>query len=335
MSVSMNHNDIKNICCGGADVVKVYAGNEVIYQNDINRLYNYFVFDTSKVEGGAPVTIELADYRAGDTTEWDGITYWGDGSSSSSRTHTYDTDGIYTVKTKWMINNKVDDETYYADDNTKKTLTACHNVNKNITDVAFLFYDCRNLKSVDMSRFRTNNIANMRAMFYLCYELEKLDMSGWNTSKVTCMEDMFSNCLKLTPQVSHFDVSNVTNFIAMFSYCGAIDGGQFKNWRISTTASRVLTAYMFCGATITTNCLDLSGWNVSQVANLIYMFYRCCAYDGIDISNWDIRDNANGTYMFHQQHCNNCDRFSPCDIEKHVKHEGVPSNDWYRYGHNK
>jgi surface protein len=336
MGALINLNGINKIYYNGVEIKIAYANDSVVYQNDgIDRTYNHFVFDTSEITGDAPVTITLANYRAGDETKWDGLTDWGDGTIDNKLAHTYNTKGVYTVKTKWMINNRIDSKTYFADSNTIKTFVACNNVNRRITDVTYLFYYCTSLKSVDMSNFRTKNITNMEAMFYNCIALEELNMSGWDTSKVTSMREMFSGCKRLTPKVSHFNVSNVYDFNCMFSHCGAIDGSQFKNWRISTTVSAIDMSYIFCGATITTNCLDLSNWNVSKVTSLFDAFYKCCVYEGIDISGWDIRDVCNVSWMFKEVYCRTCTRTSPHHTERHVDHVGVPPEDWFKIQYHK
>ena len=328
MGALINLNGINKIYYNGVEIKTVYANNNVVYQNDgIDRSYNHFIFDTTKVEGGAPVTITLANYRAGDETEWDGLTDWGDGVIDNKQSHTYRTNGEYEVKTKWMINRKIGFESYSADTNTKNALVACRNINKNITDATFLFYGCTSLKSVDMSRFKANNITDMMAMFKNCIVLEDLNMRGWDTSNVTKMKQMFYNCKKLTPKVAHFNVSNVTNFYDMFYSCGAIDGSQFKNWKISSDMPVIMYG-MFCGSTVTTNCLDLSEWNMSRVTSLVSMFEWCCAYEGIDISYWNIRNDAYVASMFYRVHCKDCTTLEPHDIEKHIKHVGVPNADW-------
>ena len=293
-------------------MLKKWWHNKIVYQRDeIDSTYNYFVFDTS---GGYTVT--LKNHRAGDTTEWDGLTDWGDGTINSELTHTYTTDGAYIVKTKWMIN-----DSFSGDTETKQMFIACNNINKNITDVTYLFSDCSYLRSVDMSRFRTKNITDMSYMFRGCSSLESVNMKGWNTSNVTNMKYMFYNCTKLTPEVSHFDVSNVTDMKGMFESCGAIDGSQFKNWDVSSVTNMVSMFYY----SHTTNCLDLSGWDVSNVNNFSYMFNYCQANNGYDISYWNINDDASTYYMIRNTHCATC-----ININHHVKHDGVPTADWER-----
>ena len=326
MGASINLKNIKKIYCNGVEISTVYSDYDVVYQNGksnvVDRNYNYFTFNTSKigVEYGAPITITLSDDRAGDTTEWDGKTYWGDGTADYELSHTYEKHGTYTVKTKLMC----------SDDKTRLVLVACKNVNRNITNVSHLFYGCESLISVDMSRFKTNNITDMSYMFYGCTALENLNMRGWDTSIVINMKYMFGACGKLKDlQISHFNVSNVTDMSYMFIGCGGIDGSHFKNWDVSNVVDM---RAMFNGAKIVKNCLDLSGWNVSNVDDFISMFTSCYASDGIDISYWNIKDDATTSTMFYWVYCKGCEIFDSSihGIEDHIKHIGVSDDDWKR-----
>lgn len=327
MGALINLNKIKKIYCNGSEIKTVRINNSIAYQNgEIDSEYNYFVFDTSKNEYGSTVRIQLERYRAGDTTAWDGLTDWGDGTIDTSSAHTYWTVGTYTVKTKWMINSSATS----GNSNARKTLVACDNVNRNITNASYLFYACSNLKYVNMSRFKTSKITNMNSAFYNCISLQEVNMKNLDTSSVTDMSYMFYNCKKLTPKVSHLNVSSVTTFYNMFYNCGAIDGSQFRDWKVSSTK---YLANMFYYATVTTNVLDLSGWDISHIDSFVNMFYNCKVCNGIDISGWNIKNTANVGVMFTGitcTECSNTDNDIVHDIENHIIHDGVPEEDWER-----
>ena len=311
MGVLNNLKNIRNIYCNRKEIQMVQINNKIVYQSDeIDSTYNYFVFRAGITTS---TTVELVNDRRGDTTEWDGLTDWGDGTIDSELTHRYTaTDGHYIVKTKWMPSKS--SSKYWM-------LVGCNNINKNITDVTGLFSGFNQLKSVDMSRFKTKKITDMSEMFSGCTSLETVNMKGWNTSNVTNMRRMFYNCEKLTPEASYLDVSKVIDMESMFYGCENIDGSQFKNWDVSNATDMDA---MF-EATIITNCLDLSSWDVSDVTSMNYMFYGCKANDGIDISHWNINDDVGVTDMFTHTSCSTCN-----NVEHHVKHTGVPTADWNR-----
>lgn len=319
MGAIINLENIKSIYCNGVEISTVYLNNDTLYQNSIiiDPEYNYFTFDTSLSNS---YYVKLANYRAGDTTEWNGYTNWGDGTIDKELSHWYSGEGIYTVKTKWMLNYPNDDS-YSIHGETSRKLVACDNININISDMTNIFRDCRYLKSVDLSRFNTMYKRDMNHMFYNCYSLEEANMEGWDTSNVTSMKNMFYKCKVLTPQVSHFNTSSVTDMSGMFAECGAIDGSQFSNWDVSNV---MFMSSMFYYATVINN-LDLAGWDVSNVSFFPNMFYYCKVNGHINISDWDIKSNSSIFDMFTGASCGTCS-----DIEHHVIHDGVPSEDWNR-----
>ena len=96
----------------------------------------------------------------------------------------------------------------------------------NVTNMAYMFYGCQNLTSLDVSNFDTSNVTNMGAMFTGCSGLTVLDVSSFNTSKVMIMYGMFMGCSKIETIFASdkFDVSNVTNSNLMFTNCTSLKG---------------------------------------------------------------------------------------------------------------
>ena len=70
-----------------------------------------------------------------------------------------------------------------------------------------MFKDVRKLHSISFSPlFNTGNVTTMRMMFYECVDLKSIDLRYFDTSKVTNMEYMFANCWNLESlDVSHFN----------------------------------------------------------------------------------------------------------------------------------
>ena len=97
-----------------------------------------------------------------------------------------------------------------------------------VTNMRYMFNNCQNLTSLDLSGFDTSNVTNMYAMFYNCESLTRLNLSGFNTSNVTDMAYMFSYCTSLeTVYVgSDWNTSAVTESTGMFSNCDKLVGGQ-------------------------------------------------------------------------------------------------------------
>ena len=89
-----------------------------------------------------------------------------------------------------------------------------------VTDMSFMFDNCRRLKSLDVSSFDTSKVTDMNHMFSDCQSLTYLDLSNFNTSNVTDMSYMFYYCRKLASlDLSGWDMTNVTRTSNMFKSC--------------------------------------------------------------------------------------------------------------------
>ena len=92
---------------------------------------------------------------------------------------------------------------------------------ENVTNMRYMFCDCRSLKSLDLTNFNTENVTDMYYMFHNCRSLESLDLTNFNTAKVTNMKGMFSSCyaLKTIYASDKFVTDQVTESTCMFSDC--------------------------------------------------------------------------------------------------------------------
>ena len=98
-----------------------------------------------------------------------------------------------------------------------------------VTDMGYMFMNCIDLTSLDLSRFNTSKVTNMSRMFTSCTSLNSLDLSSFNTSQVTNMYRMFANNVHLqTIYVSSgWSTDGVTvSSEDMFYGCTNLVGGQ-------------------------------------------------------------------------------------------------------------
>ena len=95
-----------------------------------------------------------------------------------------------------------------------------------VTDMRYMFYDCSELKKLDVSNFNTENVTDMNSMFFYCSTLESLDLSGFNTANVTNMDGMFKGCDVLTTIYASdkFDITKVYSSDVMFEDCKSLVG---------------------------------------------------------------------------------------------------------------
>ncbi len=97
-----------------------------------------------------------------------------------------------------------------------------------VTNMAYMFYDCSKLTSLDVSGFNTSKVTNMNGMFMSCDGVTSLDLSNFNTSKVTNMNCMFEDCINLTTIYagSRWSTAGVTESTRMFNNCPKLVGGK-------------------------------------------------------------------------------------------------------------
>lgn len=220
MAITIGNSSVRDIYLGNSKVDSVFLGDVMVYgnfMNDPEDTYNQFVFDTSKMSIGSVI---LSPQRGGDTTQWNGYTDWGDGIINKNLSHQYADIGIYTVKTKYVLNEVYDNNGAFGW-GSKNALIKCLGVNKNITDASYLFWACSNLESIDLSNIiNYGYLTNMRYMFRECKSLKSIDFSGIDTHNVTDMSLMFNLCESLTKlNISNFNMDNVTKYSDMFVRC--------------------------------------------------------------------------------------------------------------------
>jgi len=60
-----------------------------------------------------------------------------------------------------------------------------------LTNMTYAWWNCYNLRSLDISGLLTQNVTNMSATFEYCRQLEYIDVTNFNMAKVTTITYMF------------------------------------------------------------------------------------------------------------------------------------------------
>ena len=140
---------------------------------------------------------------------------------------------------------------------------------ENVQDMSFLFLQCHDLTSLELSEFDTSNVQIMSYMFTECEKLSTLDLSSFDTANVESMLAMFLGCSSLSDlKVSRFDTSKVRSMYGMFAYCETL------------------------------STLDLSSFDTSNVTKMSDMFNGCMKLDNLILSDHFVTDNAITEGMF-------------------------------------
>ena len=209
------------------------------------------------------------------------------------------------------------------------TSIVCEDIDASASNIslAYMFYRCVSLTSLDVSTWDTSGVVDMQAMFYdtrgltsAIVGLNSFDtsnvtnfnfamgqealsnggpfgggfiynLSNWRLTSATNVTEMFKNNRMISSlNVSNWDVGSVTNFDSMFEtldYCVTISG--LHTWDVS---SGVNFTQMFQNHKINTN-IDVSGWNMSSATNVTQMLYDCDMFSS-SLAGWDISSVESG-----------------------------------------
>ena len=98
--------------------------------------------------------------------------------------------------------------------NTNLTKINCNWNTSKITDFGRMFYNCPNLREVELEKFDVSNGTHINFMFYYCYNLPNtLDLSGWDISNVINANNLFNNCASIQRlDISNFSINSSANF---------------------------------------------------------------------------------------------------------------------------
>lgn len=148
----------------------------------------------------------------------------------------------------------------------------------NVNNMSYMFNNCDNLASLDLSNWDTSKVTNMTYMFANCSNLSSLDLSNWDTSNVNNMSNMFASCSKLTlVDLSGCDTSSVTTMKSMFSSCYKLSSFGAINCS-GLTSKNSYPLYGYSNSDLLTNLGGFIGMKMSwdeayglaKVPNLTY-----------------------------------------------------------------
>ncbi len=164
---------------------------------------------------------------------------------------------------------------------------------RNVTDMRYMFYNCRSLRKLDTGDFLTSRVTDMSNMFSGCYELSSVDVTCFNTSNVTTMEAMFKDCRLLTEiDVTGFETKNVSSMAHMFRGCSSLIEVNLKNMSIANLTN---TYAMFYDCKVLTTIYSNTDWSAGSITNSDYMFGQCLKLKGGNGTLFDA-SNTNKVY---------------------------------------
>ncbi|MBQ6166854.1 MAG: BspA family leucine-rich repeat surface protein, partial [Muribaculaceae bacterium] len=219
-------------------------------------------------------------------------------SSNTTLTFYYDNQRSSRTGTTYDLNTGDDDTGWLIDGtyaNVTRVVFDASFANARPTTTSRWFYIMQNLESITgMEYLNTSEVTNMAYMFYFCIKLTSLDVSHFNTSKVTDMGAMFRNCSSLTSlDLSSFNTSKVTNMLQMFYYCSSLTNLDLSSFNTSKVTDM---RYMFYGSSNLRTIYVGSGWNTATVTTSDYMFYNCTSLVGGQGTTWNSSNPTDKAY---------------------------------------
>ena len=163
----------------------------------------------------------------------------------------------------------------------------------NVKYMSDMFWDCKNLSSLDLSKFNTEKVTDMSGMFHGCQKLSSLDLSKFNTEKVEGMISMFEDCKNLSSlDLSKFNTEKVTDMRGMFYNCSTLTSLDLSNFN---TANVMEMGNMFNACSALTTIYASDEFVTTKVEIGSDMFSGCTKLKGFDSSMIDHKKANCGT----------------------------------------
>lgn len=162
--------------------------------------------------------------------------------------------------------------------------------------LSYMFCNCENLRTVDLSGLDTAGAEAMNCMFHSCRVLEEINFGeNFSTKNVINMSKMFFKCQSLRKlELTCFDTSNVIDMGSMFEGCGHIEKLDLSSFK---TPRLISMSRMFgdCGCM---KDIDISGFDTSGVTGMSGLFSGCSSIEYIDLSRLNTSSAVNMISMF-------------------------------------
>jgi len=176
-------------------------------------------------------------------------------------------DGEYKVILKFKVKVNNCHELFY-DCRDIKYIDLTSFYAKDITDMSRMFYDCKNLQKVDLSNFDAVNLINMDEMFRGCDNLNDVNLNSFNAIKVTNMKDIFYDCGLKNINLSFINTLSLVNISGMFRSCKELTNVNFSFSFCTNNVTNMSNMFSGCHNLKDINFLNLNTMNVTNMSGM-------------------------------------------------------------------
>jgi len=164
-----------------------------------------------------------------------------------------------------------------------------------LNDLSFLFYDCENLESIDLTLYDTTHIKNMLCMLTGCKNLKTVDLSSLKTNNDINMDFLFGECSLLkSVNFPKYHRINVTNLAITFVNCSSLESIDLSS--LNTIKVKDINN-LFHGCS-NLKSINLSNFKTDNVVNMNRIFNLCHNLQSLDLSNFKTGNVETMTQLF-------------------------------------
>ena len=159
---------------------------------------------------------------------------------------------------------------------------------KKLNSSSFMFFNIKNLVSIDFTKFENENIESMSEMFKNCINLKFVNFKRYDYfTNVSNLSHMFDNCISLTSLILPiYDSEKLKNISYMFKDCSHL---KSININYLNTISVEDMSGLFYGCSFLTS-IDLSNIKTSNTLNMSHMFNGCLSLTSINIEFFELNN---------------------------------------------
>ena len=167
---------------------------------------------------------------------------------------------------------------------------------KNGGSINYMFRNCVNLTTCDLTKFDTGNATSMYGMFENCTSLVSVNISKFSTTNVATFARMFAGSTKLeTLNIANFAGPRLESMESMFEGCTKLSTIKFPTAFNTSSTKNMKTVFKNCTSLMS---LDLSGFKTEGATHMNGMFENCTALTSVDLRSFDVASALEFSNMF-------------------------------------